>query len=249
MDLDRFIADCVAAAGEGDPQGAIHAVLDRVMAAPDVVLRAVGEPLAAGLGVLYRSASLTIVNATWTPHMTLMPHNHGMWALIGLYTGREDNILWRRNDGSIEAHSGRIEAHGGRIEAHSGRIEAHSGRIEAHSGRIEAHSGRIEAHSGRIEAHSGRIEAHSGRIEAHSGRIEAHSARALFAGDTVALPADAIHSVSNPLGRFAGGIHIYGGDFLGHERQQWDAETLAEQPSDGAVITAIFERENARLHR
>ncbi len=200
MDLDRFIADCVAAAGEGDPQGAIHAVLDRAMAAPDAVLRAVGEPLAAGLGMLYRSASLTIVNATWTPHMTLMPHNHGMWALIGLYTGREDNILWQRSGTGIEAHGGRIEAHGGRIEA-------------------------------------------------HSGRIEAHSAKALFAGDTVALPADAIHSVSNPLGRFAGGIHIYGGDFLGHERQQWDAETLAEQPSDGAVITAIFERENARLHR
>jgi len=28
--------------------------------------------------------------------MTIMPHNHQMWAVIGVYTGREDNIFWRR---------------------------------------------------------------------------------------------------------------------------------------------------------
>jgi len=27
--------------------------------------------------------------------MTIMPHNHRMWAVIGIYTGREDNIFWR----------------------------------------------------------------------------------------------------------------------------------------------------------
>jgi predicted metal-dependent enzyme (double-stranded beta helix superfamily) len=27
--------------------------------------------------------------------MVLLPHNHEMWATIGIYTGREDNILWR----------------------------------------------------------------------------------------------------------------------------------------------------------
>jgi predicted metal-dependent enzyme (double-stranded beta helix superfamily) len=28
--------------------------------------------------------------------MTIMPHDHRMWAVIGVYTGREDNIFWRR---------------------------------------------------------------------------------------------------------------------------------------------------------
>jgi predicted metal-dependent enzyme (double-stranded beta helix superfamily) len=28
--------------------------------------------------------------------MTLKPHDHNMWAVIGVYTGREDNIFWRR---------------------------------------------------------------------------------------------------------------------------------------------------------
>jgi predicted metal-dependent enzyme (double-stranded beta helix superfamily) len=28
--------------------------------------------------------------------MMVMPHNHHMWAIIGVYGGREDNIFWRR---------------------------------------------------------------------------------------------------------------------------------------------------------
>jgi predicted metal-dependent enzyme (double-stranded beta helix superfamily) len=27
--------------------------------------------------------------------MTVMPHNHYMWAVIGIHAGREDNIFWR----------------------------------------------------------------------------------------------------------------------------------------------------------
>jgi predicted metal-dependent enzyme (double-stranded beta helix superfamily) len=39
--------------------------------------------------------------------MSVMPHNHEMWAVIGIYTGREDNILWRRLPADVH---GRIEA-------------------------------------------------------------------------------------------------------------------------------------------
>jgi predicted metal-dependent enzyme (double-stranded beta helix superfamily) len=39
-----------------------------------------------------------------------MPHNHQMWAVIGVYTGREDNIFWRR----IPGGGGRLEAAGAR---------------------------------------------------------------------------------------------------------------------------------------
>ena len=59
----------------------------------------------------------------------------------------------------------------------------------------------------------------------------------------------AIHSVTNPLERFTGGINIYGGDFFATTRSQWDPETLEESPSDGAVIRAIFERANERYGR
>ena len=177
MELELFIADCIAANNDPDPQAAVLQVLSRAVHKPNAMLAAVGDPVEAGINVLHHSRSLTIFAATWTPQMNLMPHNHLMWANIGIYTGREDNILWRETP----------------------------------------------------------------------NRIKAFGAKALFAGDAAALPVDVIHSVTNPLSRFTGGIHIYGGDFFDTLRSQWDPETLAEEPSDGATIRRMFELENERV--
>jgi len=177
MDIDRFVEECVAANQETDAQAAVNAVLERAVSTPRSVIAALGEPGKAGLNVLLTSPTLTIFAATWTPQMNLMPHNHLMWANIGIYRGREDNIFWKRTADSIEAFG----------------------------------------------------------------------ADALFEKDTAMLPIDVLHSVTNPLLRFTGGIHIYGGDFFNTTRSQWDPETLEEQPSDGAVIRGTFERENERL--
>lgn len=177
MDMQRFIEDCLAANQEKEAQAAVSEVLARAVSAPNKVLEAVGEPVKAGLTVFLSSPELTIFAASWTPQMNLMPHNHLMWASIGIYTGREDNIFWKRTrDG-----------------------------------------------------------------------IKAYGADALFQKDTALLPHDAVHSVTNPLLRFTGGIHIYGGDFFGTARSQWNPETLKEEPSDGAAIRGMFERENERL--
>ena len=86
-------------------------VVARAVADPAAVLRRLGEPDRAGLHALYRAHDLTILNITWAPHMVLMPHNHAMWAVIGIYAGREDNIFWRRLPGSPH---GRLEAAGAR---------------------------------------------------------------------------------------------------------------------------------------
>ena len=61
--------------------------------------------------------------------------------------------------------------------------------------------------------------------------------------------ANAIHSGTNPLSRFTGGIHVYGGDFFDTVRSQWNPETLEEEPSDGETIRGIFRRENERMRR
>jgi predicted metal-dependent enzyme (double-stranded beta helix superfamily) len=87
FDADRFVADCRdAAAGSGLP-----AVLDVVASAvstPAEVLKGLGEPQRAGAQVLHRSPELTVFNLIWGPRMCQLPHNHGMWAVIGIYTGR-----------------------------------------------------------------------------------------------------------------------------------------------------------------
>ncbi len=177
MDIDRFVADCIAANEEADAQAAVNEILARAVSTPDAVIAALGEPNLAGLNVLLSSPTLTIFAASWTPQMNLMPHDHLMWANIGIYTGREDNIFWKRTPDGIRAFS----------------------------------------------------------------------ADALFVKDTAMLPEDALHSVTNPLQRFTGGLHIYGGDFFDTTRSQWNPETLEEEPSDGAKIREMFRRENERL--
>jgi predicted metal-dependent enzyme (double-stranded beta helix superfamily) len=67
------------------------------------VMSELGEPQHAGITPLYRSRDLTIINFVWAPCMSLMPHNHQMFSVVGIYSGREDNVFWRRTESTIEA--------------------------------------------------------------------------------------------------------------------------------------------------
>src|SRR5262245_17147020 len=103
FDLDQFIDDVKRAREERDGQRAVEEVLARAVADPAAVLAELGEPRQAGIQPLYRAADLTILNVVWAPLMILLPHDHRMWATIGVYGGREDNILWERSGPAVEA--------------------------------------------------------------------------------------------------------------------------------------------------
>jgi len=113
FDLDRFIEDCRAAVREDSSHKAAREVLARANSDPAAILAAIGEPARAGVTPLYKSDALTILNVVWGKRMTIMPHDHRMWAVIGVYTGREDNIFWRRVAGGA---GGLIEAAGRKRE-------------------------------------------------------------------------------------------------------------------------------------
>ena len=103
FDLEKFIEDCRVARQEKQDQAAVREVVERAVSDPSAIFAALGEPEEAGFKALYQSPELTILNFTWAPLMTLMPHNHNTWAVIGLYSGREDNIFWRKRGNCIEA--------------------------------------------------------------------------------------------------------------------------------------------------
>ena len=63
------------------------------------------------------------------------------------------------------------------------------------------------------------------------------------------LGRDVIHSVTNPIPRLTGAIHVYGGDFFAARRSEWDPETLDERPYDSAGVIRRFEESNAALAR
>ena len=108
---DRFLEDCKSAVGEG--QKAIRDLVMEAVADPTGIVSELGEPTKAGVHSLYQANDLTVINFVWAPCMTLLPHNHNMFAVIGIYSGREDNMFWRRiDDGAGSGTGPRIEAAG-----------------------------------------------------------------------------------------------------------------------------------------
>jgi len=179
MDLERFLDDLKAA--EKDGAQALREVVGQSVAEPAQALNMVGEPKEAGLHRLYHSDTLTVLNVVWAPYMTLFPHNHGgISAIIGVYTGREDNIFWRRKKDSPT-------------------------------------------------------------------EIEAAGAEALCEGDMAPLGKDIIHSVTNPIPRLTGAIHVYTGDFFKPGRSEWDPESLEERAYDADRANAHFVEMNRRF--
>ena len=178
FDLDRFISDCRDAVKADPTHLGSRELVERAVSDPAALMQALGEPTKAGATTLYHAPDLTILNLVWGKHMTVMPHNHRMWAVIGIYTGRENNIFWRRLPDDAK------------------------------------------------------------------NRVEAAGAKSLATGEAAPLGADIIHSVTNPLPRLTGALHVYGGDFFEVERSEWDPEDLAEKPYDLEKNIGLFEASN-----
>ena len=101
FEKDQFIQDCIDAMPDG--QQAVRETVSKAVSNGSQIFSELGEPEHAGIPPLYRSKELTIINFAWAPCMSLMPHNHQMYSVVGIYSGREDNVFWRRTETGIEA--------------------------------------------------------------------------------------------------------------------------------------------------
>jgi predicted metal-dependent enzyme (double-stranded beta helix superfamily) len=95
FDLDEFLDDCRAAVAESDGRRAIREVVQRAMTHPGGVADAM-RPDKGGFILLHHGPDLTVLHVVWAPGMRIYPHNHEMWATIGIYAGQEDNTFYRR---------------------------------------------------------------------------------------------------------------------------------------------------------
>lgn len=110
FDVDTLVADCQAAQRESEPLRAIKEVLERTLARRSEVAEALGEPKG-GLRMLHHTPDLTVINVIWAPGMVLRPHDHRMWAAIGVYGGQEDNTFYRRDKDKGLTTSGTKQLH------------------------------------------------------------------------------------------------------------------------------------------
>ena len=177
FETEQFIEECHAALADSDAHGAINEIVKKAVSDPGQILRALGEPQRAGADTIYKSPELTILNILWGPQMDIHPHNHEMWAVIGIYSGREDNKFYRRSEDGLTQHG----------------------------------------------------------------------LKELNTKDTAPLGDAIIHSVSNPLDKITGAIHVYGGDFFDTPRSEWDPKTLEEHPYDVEHTMRLFAESNERM--
>jgi predicted metal-dependent enzyme (double-stranded beta helix superfamily) len=107
FELEAFTENCRSALGEKNPHSAVRDIVAKAVSQPQQVLRSFGEPKLSDIQTLYRSENLTILNVLWGPGMSLYPHDHRMWAVIGIYSGREDNSFYRRSETGLVVQGGK----------------------------------------------------------------------------------------------------------------------------------------------
>jgi len=105
--FEDIVARCRTALDEHTPVLAVRDVINELVATPGNLERALGPVELGGITTLHRSPDLTVLHVAWTPGMTINPHEHQMWAVIGMYGGQEDNAFYRRSHGGLEAAGGR----------------------------------------------------------------------------------------------------------------------------------------------
>jgi len=82
-----------------------------------------------------------VLNAIWAPGMGLYPHDHRMWAVIGIYGGVEDNALYRRGPDGIVASGGRTLRVGDVLSLGSQAIHSVSNPERRFTGAIHVYGG------------------------------------------------------------------------------------------------------------
>lgn len=104
FEKERFIEECRTALKERDTHAVVRELVARAVSEPTKIVRVLGEPRRAGVETIYKADDLTILNLCWGPQMKFKPHDHRMWAVIGIYAGCEQNVFYQRAERGLKQH-------------------------------------------------------------------------------------------------------------------------------------------------
>lgn len=107
FDPEELVARCRSAQNDADPAGAVGEVVAQAVADPRALQAALPHLGVGGQVTWHRSPELTVQLIVWPPGIVTPPHEHRMWAVVGVLAGREDNEFWRRTAVGVERSGGR----------------------------------------------------------------------------------------------------------------------------------------------
>jgi predicted metal-dependent enzyme (double-stranded beta helix superfamily) len=103
FDLDAFVEDCRHAVQDRDAHAAVRGIMERAVRQGPRLATDMRDNLREVGGLAHYSPELTVLWLEWPPHMYDPPHDHGIWAVVGVYAGEEASTVYRRSTpGSIE---------------------------------------------------------------------------------------------------------------------------------------------------
>lgn len=150
FDVEQFVSECRAALAEPEPRVAVEEVVERALRHPERVAAAL-PATRAELVPLHVSDELTVLKVVWAPGMRIRPHNHLMWATIGLYGGQEDNTFYRRSGPGVVRSGGRELRTGDVALLGASTIHAVTNPLRSYTGAIHVYGGNLPERSGRSE--------------------------------------------------------------------------------------------------
>ncbi|MEM7276848.1 MAG: hypothetical protein AAF385_01885 [Pseudomonadota bacterium] len=106
FEKEQFVADIRSAMTDGDAQSAVSEVIARAITDPAGIIKELGAPGKGRSEQLFHDEGLTVTNVIWGSEMWVPPHDHTMWAVIGVYQGQEDNTFWREEGDGLSEQGG-----------------------------------------------------------------------------------------------------------------------------------------------
>jgi predicted metal-dependent enzyme (double-stranded beta helix superfamily) len=150
FDIEQFVAECRVAITETEPRAAVKEVLQRAVAAPEQVADVLPAERACVVP-LYAADDLSVLHVVWAPGMRFGPHNHLMWAAIGMYGGQEDNVFYRRMGAGLTESGGRQLRTSDVTLLGTDTIHAVTNPLRTFAGAIHVYGGDITTRVGRSE--------------------------------------------------------------------------------------------------
>ena len=102
FDPDAFVAECRTSLLEDDVAAAVREVVAAAVTDRAAIDAALGSENPTYPSALCDSEDLTVQRITWWPGYHSLPHEHRMWAVVGVYDGVEVNRVYRREASALE---------------------------------------------------------------------------------------------------------------------------------------------------
>ncbi len=102
--LDEFVTTCEALLGQSDVGERIAEAMRPLVEAPAELSKAIEDlrPEPGRPAVIHRSDKLTVMGLEVAAGFVSPPHDHQLWAVVGVYEGAEDNVFYRRTSDGID---------------------------------------------------------------------------------------------------------------------------------------------------